>query len=341
MTPEARQGPAARAGKAAVDPWRPLGTLRENERLAGGGAEDVLTVFLAGAECPFGCVFCDLWRHTLDGATPPGALPEQLAAVLTATESPDRVKLYNASNFFEDRAVPPQDDPALARLLAGIAAVTVECHPRLVGRRCFEFSQRLDGRLEVAMGLETVHPGALPRLGKAMTLADFDRAAAALSDHDIDLRAFVLLGVPFVPAEEQIEWAVRAVHHAAERGARHVALIPVRPGTPDLERLAERGEFVPCTLADLETSLERCLTEVPDPVVTVDLWDAARFAECAECSPARLARLATMNSSGCPAPCPPCGTCGWGDSGTAAVQLTPRRDREGGRRPARSPGGCE
>jgi hypothetical protein len=300
----------ARPGKAAVDPWRPLGTLRERERLAGVTSEDVLTVFLAGAECPFGCVFCDLWRHTLDGPTPAGALPRQLAAALAGAGRPDRVKLYNASNFFDDRAVPPADDPVLAGLLSGIPAVTVECHPRLVGRRCFDFVRRLDGRLEVAMGLETVHPGALPRLEKAMTLGDFDRAAAALAGHDIDLRAFVLLGVPFVPPEEQIEWAVRTVHHAAGRGARHVALIPVRPGTPELERLAERGEFVPCTLADLEIALARSLEDRMGVVVSADLWDAERLATCAECRAPRLARLKEMNASGLVAPAVTCAACG-------------------------------
>ncbi len=308
MTSAAR--PGARAAKAAVDPWRPLGTLREGERLAGGGAEDVLTVFLAGAECPFGCVFCDLWRHTLDGPTPTGALPAQLTLALAGAGRPDRVKLYNSSNFFDDRAVPPADEAALTELLSGIPAVTVECHPRLVGRRCFDFARRLDGRLEVAMGLETVHLGALPRLGKAMTLDDFDRAAAALAAHGIDLRAFVLLGVPFVPPEEQIEWGVRAVHHAAEHGARHVALIPVRPGTPELERLAAGGEFVPCTLGYLEAALARSLKSSLGAVVSADLWDAEGLAACVQCRAPRLARLRRMNASGLVEPPVACAACG-------------------------------
>jgi len=53
----------------------------EEER-AVHGMERAATVFLAGAECPFTCSFCDLWRWTLDGPTPPGALPAQLSKAL-------------------------------------------------------------------------------------------------------------------------------------------------------------------------------------------------------------------------------------------------------------------
>src|SRR3989442_2597209 len=35
-----------------------------------GAVERALTVFLSGAECPFTCSFCDLWRWTIDEPTP-------------------------------------------------------------------------------------------------------------------------------------------------------------------------------------------------------------------------------------------------------------------------------
>ena len=38
--------------------------------------------------------------------------------------------------------------------------VTVECHPRLVGRRWLEFADHVRGRLEVAMDLETADAAA-------------------------------------------------------------------------------------------------------------------------------------------------------------------------------------
>jgi hypothetical protein len=307
---------ALRAPKEPVDPRRPLGWLREEERAAGGGTEPALTVFLAGAECPFTCVFCDLWRRTLDHATPPGAIPTQLAIALAGAAAADpgappfhRIKLYNASNFFDPRAVPLEDDPAIAAVLAPFPRVTVECHPRLVGRRCLDFARRLAGSLEVAMGLETVHPEALPRLGKEMTLADFDRAAAALVAAKIPIRAFVLVGVPHVPPGEQAEWAAAAARHAFAQGAERVALIPVRGGNGALEALAARGEWTPPRLADLEAALDAALV-LDMGIVEADLWDAERLVTCAACGERRLARLRRINRSGTSEPGVACGAYG-------------------------------
>lgn len=223
---------------------------------------------------------------------------------------PAGIKLYNASNFFDRRAVPPADDPAIAELLAPFVRVTVECHPRLVGRRCFAFAERLGGRLEVAMGLETIHPGALRRLNKGMTLSDFEQAAALLRAAGIGLRAFVLLSPPFVPPREAVEWAVRSAAYAIDRGAGHVSLIPVRGGNGALEALAQAGAFVPPTLAQLEEALERAL-ELTGAVITADVWDIERLARCPDCFPPRRDRLARMNvAARCEPPvrCEACGT---------------------------------
>jgi len=305
-----------RPAKRPVDPWRPLAQFWESERTADGPEIAALTILLAGAECPFTCVFCDLWRETLDGPTPPGALPAQLRAAL-AEESPlpcpAAAKLYNASNFFEPQAVPEEDDAELAALLAPFARVTVECHPRLVGRRCLAFAERLaghGGRLEVAMGLETVHPEALPRLNKGMTLADFDRAAAALAGAGIAMRAFVLVGAPFVAPEEAVEWAVRSTEHAFAQGAERVSLIPVRGGNGALEKVQVEGDFEPPNLERLEAAFERCLA-LGQGIVTADLWDARRLARCPECAERRLARLAEMNRSGRLTSRAGCAACGW------------------------------
>lgn len=300
-----------RTPKRRVDPWVPLGHLWEEERTRDGGLLPALTVFLAGTECPFTCVFCDLWRETLDDATPPGALPTQLRKVLVAAgppPGPAAVKLYNASNFFEPRAVPPDDEAEILDLVAPFARVTVECHPRLVGDRCLRFAERLAGSLEVAMGLETIHPEVLPRLDKGMTLADFDRAAEILRQSGIGLRAFVLVAPPFTPPDKAVDWAVRSAEHAFEQGAERVSLIPVREGNGALDALRERGDFHPPRLDQLEEALERCLA-LAGGIVTADLWDARRFAGCAECADTRLDRLDRMNRAGRAEPKIACDVC--------------------------------
>ena len=144
-----------------------------------------------------------------------------------------------------------------------------------------------------------------------MTLDQFDRAADFLRANDIDLRVFVLVGTPFVPANESLEWTVRTATHAAERGAALVALIPVRGGNGEMERLASEGDFVPPALRDLERALDACVGLAPT-VVTADLWDVARFASCDWCRGERVARLERINRGGRAEPPATCAECGGG-----------------------------
>ena len=321
--PEQREGSAVphdtadrrirglRPPKPPVDPYAPHGTLVEEERRPNGRHERALTIFLAGAECPFTCAFCDLWRYTIDGATPRGALPrqvEQALNVVGGASTPDRVKLYNASNFFDRRAVPVEDRPVLATMLRGFAGVTVESHASTVGDQTLAFAELLDGSLEVAMGLETIHPAAMPQLNKRLDLSRFDDAARWLASHDIDLRVFVLLGTPFVPVEETVEWTVRSVEHAVAAGASVVSIIPVRGGNGEMERLQSLGSFVPPTLAQLEDALDRCLA-FRSAAITADLWDIDRLATCDACRGARAARLGRINLTGCAEPRVTCVGC--------------------------------
>lgn len=289
-----------RPAKPAIDPWKPIDILVEEERQADGALASCLTVFLAGAECPFTCVHCDLWRFTLDGPTPRGALPRQLEQALASRidgPPPEAVKLYNASNFFDPRAVPREDLPTLAAQMARFRRVTVESHPRLVGEACTRFAGLLSGRLEVAMGLETVHPDALPRLNKQMTLPQFDAAVAFLHSRGIGTRAFVLLSPPYVPAHESVEWAVRSVEHALDLGIDVVSLIPMRGGEGELRRLADRGVLMPPPLELLDQAMEECLA-LGRGVVLADLWDAESMKGCSVCRQQRIAHLRAMNRSG-------------------------------------------
>jgi radical SAM enzyme (TIGR01210 family) len=300
-----------RPPKPYVDPYVAHGTVLEEERRPDGRIEHALTVFLAGAECPFTCSFCDLWRYTIDGPTPRGSLVAQLERALAdvAGPPPDRLKLYTASNFFDRRAVPPEDLPELARLAAPFESVTVESHASTIGAGVALFAQMLSGRLEVAMGLETIHPVAAARLNKRLTLSRFDRAAESLIADGIDVRAFILLGAPHLDPAESVEWTVRTVEHAAAQGAAVVSIIPVRGGNGEMERLQALGEFTPPTLAQLEDALDGC-AHIASTVVTADLWDVQSLATCDVCRGARTERLRRINVSGRSEPRIACDVCG-------------------------------
>ena len=284
----ARRGP-----KNALDPALPYAFLWEEEAGAAGEPVPTATLFLTNRECPYRCLMCDLWKNTLDTRVPLGAIPAQIAWALERLPAARQIKLYNAGSFFDSQAIPPEDDAEIARLISGFERVIVECHPSLVGSRCLQFSQRLDGKLEVALGLETVHAPTLERLNKRFTVADFRRAAALLRANDIDLRVFLLLRPPFMTEAEGLEWACRSLDVAFDCGAAVCCLIPTRAGNGALEVLAEAGLFALPALASLEAAQEYGL-HLSKGRVFADLWDIEAFSQCA-CAPGRVARLTTMN----------------------------------------------
>lgn len=282
----------------------------EEERRVGGAMEQALTVFLSGAECPFTCSFCDLWKFTVDGATPPGALTAQLAQALGARTGPvpDRIKLYNASNFFDHRAVPPEDVLGMAQLVSAFSAVTVESHASTIGLRTLSFAQQISGRLEVAMGLETIHPVAMAHLNKRLDLPRFERAASFLVANDIDLRVFVLLGAPWVHGSEVVSSTVQTVEYAVAQGASVISIIPVRGGNGEMERLQAAGHFAPPGMSQLEAALDACL-HFSNAVITADLWDIEQLSACEHCRLARVERLRRLNASGHAEPRMVCSQC--------------------------------
>jgi archaeosine synthase beta-subunit len=300
-----------RPPKGHVDAYTAHGSLLEEERRPEGKIERALTVFLAGAECPFTCSFCDLWRWTIDGPTPLGALTKQLESVLRTVDGPvpDRLKLYNASNFFDRRAVPSEDLAGIATLAGLFAAVTVESHANIIGSQTLAFARQIRGRLEVAVGLETIHPVAAAQLNKRLDLGRFDWAARFLAAQGIDLRVFVLIGAPFVPTVEAVAWTLRTVEYAVERGAAVVSISPVRGGNGEMERLQALGHFTPPTLSQLEAALDGCLQFTPT-VVTADLWDVERLPACEHCRAGRIERLRRLNVTGRAEPRVTCTVCG-------------------------------
>ena len=153
-----------------------------------------------------------------------------------------------------------------------------------------------EGRLGVAMGLETIHPEVLPRLNKRMTLRDFERAARFLVGHDIAARAFVLVRPPLLDEAEGVEWAVRSVEWAFGVGVECCTLIPTRGGNGAMEELRSAKLFDAPNIRSLEEAHARCLA-LGGGRVFADLWDIETLATCPLCGPARIERLRRMNLS--------------------------------------------
>jgi radical SAM enzyme (TIGR01210 family) len=284
---------ARRPPRNVVSPDRPYAWLVEPEPDGSGGLVDVATLFLTNRECPFRCLMCDLWKNTLETSVAPGQIPGQIRWTLARLPPARHLKLYNSGNFFDPKAIPAEDYGEIVQLAAPFERVIVECHPRPINRRCREFRRLLAAELEVAMGLETVHPEALPRLNKGMTLDDFAGAVRALHGDGVAVRAFILVRPPFLTDEEGLEWACRSLDYAFALGVEVCSLIPTRPGNGALEELARQGLFAPPSLESLERPLAYGLSLRASRVL-LDLWDIERVSEDPDRA-ARVERLRRMN----------------------------------------------
>jgi len=300
---------ARRPRRNAVDPFRPYAFHVEDECAATGEVVPAATIFLANRECPWHCLMCDLWQNTLATNTPHGAIPAQIDYALNRLPPARQIKLYNSGSFFDRKAIPPEDHAAIADRVTNFERLIVECHPALVGEDCWRFRDRLGCELEVAMGLETVHPEILSRLNKRMTVDQFAAAAHLLLGNNVDLRVFILIKPPFMREAEALEWTARSLEFAFDCGATAATLIPTRGGNGAMEELAAIGDFSPPTLSTVETAAA-CGIALDKGRVFTDLWDLGRRPTCEHCHERRIARLHRMNLEQSILPAVVCEHCG-------------------------------
>ena len=255
---------------------------------------------MTNRECPWRCLMCDLWRQALPFRVQPGDIPAQIDGVLTdPTAVPgewDWIKLYNAGSFFDPGAIPRGDRKVIADQVRRFPRVIVENHPSLTDRRILPFRDQLQcSQLEVAMGLETAHPGVLDRLNKRFNLDGFRRAADFLACQKIDLRVFVLVKPPFLEESEALEWACRSLDFAFDCGAKVVSLIPTRTGNGAMEVLAREGVFAPPRFETLEAAFTYGLN-LSRGRVFVDHWQLEQGISNPEAIHDGKPRLLRMNA---------------------------------------------
>lgn len=283
-----------RGNKNKVDPFKPYAWLVEKERQISGRIEDVATIFLTNMECPFHCLMCDLWKNTTSRPVPVGAIPAQIEWALSQMPKVKHLKLYNSGSFFDDRAIPLTDYPAIASLLSGFETVIVESHPKFIGDNSLQFRDMLKPELEVAIGLETAHPEVLRKLNKHVTLDDFEYSVRFLTRNEIRTRAFILLRPPYLSESEGIIWAKKSIDFAFNVGVECCIVIPVRAGNGAMDKLKDMGQFSPPSIESLEEVLDYGIN-LNVGRVFADTWDLKLFSTCDECIESRIERITKIN----------------------------------------------
>lgn len=273
----------------------PYHFLHEQEPDEKGDLQEINTIFLTNKGCAFNCVMCDLWKNTLTGPTTPGDIVKQIDYALSRLPEARWIKLYNNGNFFDPKSIPPSDYAGIAERIRSYHRLIVENHPKLCGKSCVQFNKIINGKLEIAMGLETVHPDVFPKLKKQFTFGDFKQATRFLKEHGIDIRVFILLNPPFLTdRDENIKWVLRSIEFAFENGAGCCAVIATRPGNEFMEERQKEGQYILPTLDALEEVFERAL-DLHGGRVFVDTWNIDFLSRCPHCFIARRERLEKMN----------------------------------------------
>jgi len=283
-----------RGKKNQLDPNHPYAVLLEKELSNKGTIEDVLTVFLTNRECPFKCLMCDLWKNTTDYSVEAGQIIQQISEAIQSFPKARYIKLYNAGNFFDDKAIAKSSYKEIASLVSRFDSVIIENHPRLIDNRCLEFKNMLSNHLEVALGLETVHPQILEKLNKQMSLKQMEQTLDFLHRAGISSRLFILLRPPFLTEEEGVLWAKKSVDWAFDHGVACCTIIPTRAGNGAMEWLQQNNYFHPPALESLEEVLAYGIAQQKGRVFA-DLWDLHLFSACSHCFEERRQRMQTMN----------------------------------------------
>lgn len=275
----------------------------EKERDDSGKLSQVATIFLTNRECPWKCFMCDLWKNTLTTTLPEGAIVRQIEFAFDKLRMPETIsaraalqlKLYNNGSFFDSKAIIPSDYASIARRICGFKNLIVESHPRLIGNQTDIWQRLFPSPMEVALGLETVHPESLSLLNKGFALSDYARACEKLLQKGIAIRAFLLVNAPFIPSEEAPEWMARSIDFALDTGASVLSLIPTRYSNGAMRELLQSGLASVTKLCQLENAFENALLRRRGARIFADLWNLHELNHCAFCVDRRRDRLKWMN----------------------------------------------
>ena len=222
-------------------------------RLAESGeVVPVATIFLTNRECPWRCLMCDLWKNTLAGAGAARRDRARRSARALAALPPARQRQALQRRELLRRAGDPARGGRRDR----------RCSLRALRARHRRVASRARGR---ALPASARPPRRAARGGAragddpprdpspAQQAHDARRLPARppafLRDADIALRAFVLVGLPWLPEAEALDWACRSTHFAFDCGASAVSLIPTRAGNGALDALSASGDFAQPGLA--------------------------------------------------------------------------------------------
>lgn len=172
----------------------------------------------------------------------------------------DLLKVYTSGSFLDEREMPND----VAKQVTGWCrdggvGLLIESRAEFVTDESMRELMAQHEDVEVAIGLESANDKVLRySINKNMTVADYDRAAAAVKQSGARLRSYVLLKPPFLTEAEAIGDSIAAAKHAAlQSDTISINPVNVQRGTL-VERLWKTWAYRPPWLYSVVDVLNAC-----------------------------------------------------------------------------------
>ncbi len=256
-----------------------------------------------------GCTMCSYLLDGTEKAPTDEQLIQQFQSVLNkqaSAEGPLSVKLYTSGSFLDEGEVSKGARGAILNMIsqdARILEVVIESRPEYVTDAIMaELRQTLGARrIEIGIGLESSNDSVRGIcINKGFNLEDFKIAITIARDHNIGVRAYVLLKPPFLTERGAYQDTIRTIQQCSELGVTTVSLNPVNVQRNTLvETLWGQGEYRPAWLWTLvqvlregRAALSKDIDLVCDPVAG---GKSRGVHNCGKCDKKIVSRISTFS----------------------------------------------
>ncbi|MCS4540911.1 MAG: hypothetical protein HY929_01100 [Euryarchaeota archaeon] len=255
----------------------------ENEVLYDKRSHPVGTIILNTKECPYACTMCGYWKDSLDFTPSHEALIDQVKFALGKLREIDAIKIYNSGSFFDDEAVPPAVRNEIANLVKDIKLVTVESRWNYISDQAIDFANKLNGALEVAIGLEVADNKKLAQINKKMTCKTFKKTVTFLEGNGIYVKAYMLVKPPFTTEKQAFLLGRQTIDFAFDCGIYTLSILPTAVMDGFIDHLAQTEFFKPPNLWTVYKLVQYALQKRFERVL-VDTSDLEQLVKCKNCA---------------------------------------------------------
>ncbi len=168
-----------------------------------------------------------------------------------------------SGSMFDEWEVPAQARERILQMVRNHACKSFLCETRadtITEAKIKQYREILDNKIaSIEIGLETSNPWVMQYcINKNLSLAQYEQSIKILQKHQVPSIANVIVGSPFLSAQEAIDDAVNTVHWAISRGTTSCVVFPIHVKRWTLvEWLWEHGYYTPISLWSLIEVLHR------------------------------------------------------------------------------------